>query len=108
EDPAQPDTWLLELKSRSKDSSYDAVRLWVKRAPLGVPVRGEYYTSSGKMLRSAEFLDVKDFGKSLVRPSRVKMRNELATQRFSELTFDSLDVAATAPDAKFTLNDLGR
>ncbi len=108
EDPAQPETWLLELKSRSKESAYDAVKLWVRRSPLGVPVRGEYYTASGKMLRSAEFLDVKELGKNVVRPSRVKMRNELATQRFSELVFDSLDTTAAMPDARFSLNDLGR
>ncbi len=108
EDPEKPDTWRVELKSRSKDSAYDAIKLWVKRAPLGVPVRGEYYTSSGKMLRSADFLEVKDFGKGLVRPARVKMRNELATQRYSELVFDSLEVGFTAPESKFTLNDLGR
>jgi outer membrane lipoprotein-sorting protein len=108
EDTEKPDTWLLELKSRSKDSAYDGIKLWVKRAPLGVPVRGEYFTSSGKLLRSADFLNVKDFGNKLVRPALVKMRNELATQRYSELFFDGIDTRSTAPDARFTLNDLGR
>lgn len=107
EDPARPDTWLVELKSKSKDSAYDAIKLWVTRAPLGVPVRGEYFTSSGKLLRSADFVDVKDFGNGLKRPSKVTMRNEVATQRFSEMTWESFDVAAPVGDGKFTLADLG-
>jgi outer membrane lipoprotein-sorting protein len=107
EDPAKPDTWLVELKSTSKDASYDAIKLWVTREPLGMPVRGEYYTSSGKLLRSADFTDVKDFGNGLKRPAHVTMRNEIATQRHSEMTWESVDVAAPVGDAKFNLADLG-
>lgn len=108
EDAATPDAWLLKLKAKTSDASYDAIKLWVAKKPLGMPVKGEYYTASGKMLRSAVFTDVKDFGNGLSRPARVTMRNEIATQRFSELVFDALDVTATAPDARFTLTDLGR
>ena len=71
------------------------------------PVRGEYFTSSGKMLRSAEFSDVKDFGNGHQRPSHVVMRNEIATQRFSEMHWDAVDTAAPVGDGKFSLSDLG-
>lgn len=107
EDPAKPEAWLLELKSKNPETAYDAIKLWVLKAQPGVPVRGEYYTSSGKMLRSADFSDVKDFGNGLKRPSKVTMRNEIATQRFSELAWESVDVSAAAGDGKFGLNDLG-
>jgi outer membrane lipoprotein-sorting protein len=107
EDPARPGTWKLSLKATSKDAAYDAITLWVAREPLGLPVRGEYFTSSGKLLRSADFTEVKDFGGGLTRPSKVTMRNEIATQRRSEMTWESLDVAAPVGDAKFTLADLG-
>lgn len=107
EDPAKPATWLVELKSTSKDSAYDAIKLWVTREPLGMPVRGEYFTSSGKLLRSADFTDVKDFGGGMKRPAHVTMRNEIATQRHSEMTWESVDVAAPVGEGKFTLADLG-
>lgn len=107
EDPAKPDTWMLELKSTSKDSSYDGIKLWVTKEPLGLPVRGEYYTSSGKLLRSADFTDIKDFGNGMKRPAHVTMRNEIATQRHSEMTWESVDVTAAVGDGKFTLADLG-
>lgn len=107
EDAAKPDQWLLELKAKTADSAYDSVKLWVLREPLGIPVRGEYYTSSGKMLRSADFSDVKDFGNGLKRPAKTTMRNEIATQRFSEMQWESVDSAAAVSDGKFGLSDLG-
>lgn len=107
EDASKPDTWLLKLKAKTADTSYDTIKLWVSRSPLGMPVRGEYYTASGKMLRSAEFTDVKDFGNGLKRPALIKMRNEIATQRYSEMTWDAVDIAAQVGEGKFGLSDLG-
>jgi outer membrane lipoprotein-sorting protein len=107
EDPAKPELWLLEMKAKTPDSAYDSIKLWVLKSPLGVPVRGEYYTSSGKMLRSADFSEVKDFGNGMKRPSHITMRNEIATQRFSELIWVSVDTAAVVGDGKFGLSDLG-
>jgi outer membrane lipoprotein-sorting protein len=107
EDPAKPDTWLVEMKSKKPETSYDSIKLWVLKRPLGIPVRGEYYTSSGKMLRSAEFSEVKDFGNGLKRPAHIMMRNEIAKERFSEMTWESVDVSAAVGDGKFGLNDLG-
>lgn len=107
EDPKKPDQWVVELKAKTPDSAYDSVKLWVLREPLGMPVRGEYYTASGKMLRSAEFTEVKDFGNGLKRPAKTTMRNEIATQRFSEMLWESVDVKATVGEGKFGLTDLG-
>lgn len=107
EDPAKPDQWLVELKAKTADSAYDSVKLWVTREPLGMPVHGEYYTASGKMLRSADFAEVKDFGSGLKRPSKITMRNMIATQRFSEMLWESVDVAAPVGEGKFGLSDLG-
>lgn len=99
--------WLVQLKARHPDAAYDSIKLWVKKSPLGSPVRGEYFTSSGKLLRSAQFTDEKDFGNGLVRPAKTVMKNEIATERFSELTWESVDVKAAVSDAKFGLTDLG-
>lgn len=95
EDPKKPDTWLVQLKAKSPDTAYDSIKLWVTKAPLGLPVRGEYFTSSGKMLRSADFAEVKEFSHGHKRPSHITMRNEIATQRFSELKWQELDVSVT-------------
>ena len=107
EDDQKPEQWLVELKAKSAETAYDSVKLWVTKEPLGLPVHGEYYTSSGKMLRSADFSDIKDFGNGLKRPAHVTMRNEIATQRYSEMVWESVDIAATVGDGKFGLSDLG-
>ncbi len=107
EDPAKPEQWVVELKAKTPDSAYDSVKLWVLREPLGIPVHGEYYTASGKMLRSADFAEVKDFGNGLKRPAKVTMKNEIATARFSEMVWESVDVAAAVGEGKFGLSDMG-
>lgn len=107
EDPTRADQWVVELKAKHPDTAYDSIKLWVLKAPLGTPVRGEYFTSSGKMLRSADFSDLKDFGNGLKRPAKATMRNEIATQRFSELLWESVDTAAEVGAGKFGLSDLG-
>ncbi len=108
EDPAKLDTWVLELKAKTAEAAYERIKLWVGRSPAGMPVRGEYYTASGKMLRSAAFSDVKDFGNGWTRPAKVSMRNELATQRHSDMVFESADPTVVTPDNRFTMSDLGR
>ena len=72
-----------------------------------MPLKGEFYTASGKMLRAAEFLEVKSFDGSR-RPSRVVMKNMIAIKRFSELTVDSFDARVQPAAGRFVLDDLGR
>jgi outer membrane lipoprotein-sorting protein len=98
--------WLLELQAQTEDAAYDHIKLWLSKAD-GFPIKGEYYTVSGKLLRTAEFTDVRDFD-GLRRPSRVRMRNMLVTQRFSELSFERFDAKASPPSGRFVLDDLGR
>ena len=64
-------------------------------------------TTSGKLLRSADFTEVKNFGHGLLRPAHVVMHNEIAKERKSELEWTAVDVAAEVSDAKFGLSDLG-
>lgn len=100
-----PALTLVELKSKTAAAGYDKIRLYFDKD--GMPVRAEYYAASGKMLRSAQFSDVKDFHGHR-RPAHIVMRNELATKRFSELTTSDMNLDAKVPASKFVLDDLGR
>jgi len=104
--PAPDDhVWALELTARTEESTYDRIKLWIAKAN-GLPVRAEYYASSGKLLRSATFEAVKRFH-GVDGPSHITMRNELATRRFSEIVI--LDrKTGEIPAQKFVLDDLGR
>jgi outer membrane lipoprotein-sorting protein len=106
EDPQRPDAWLLELKAKRDEAAYDRIRLWVTRKDQ-LPIKGEYYTASGKLLRSADFSDVKSIGK-LSRPMRITMKNMINTQRYSVIEFDSVNTQVNPPSARFVLDDLGR
>ena len=106
EDASMPEAYLLELQAKTEDAGYDRIKLWVAKKDA-MPLKGEFYTASGKMLRSAEFLEVKSFN-GFKRPSRVKMKNMIATRRFSELTVDAIDVRVQPAAGRFVLDDLGR
>ncbi|HEY5956149.1 MAG TPA: outer membrane lipoprotein-sorting protein [Polyangiaceae bacterium] len=98
--------WALELTAKSKEVTYDRIKLWMSKSKRQ-PVRAEYYAASGKLLRSAKFEDIKSF-RGFERPSRITMRNELATQRYSEMTMLDIKIDVEAPAQRFVIDDLGR
>jgi outer membrane lipoprotein-sorting protein len=101
------DTWALELKAKSAETAYDSIKLWLRK-PDGLPVKGQYFGTSGQMLRSAEFSEYAEFEKGYTRPAKVVMRNELVKNRRSELVVKSLKRGVDAPPQRFTQSDLGR
>lgn len=99
---------ILVLKAKSQSASYDAIKLWMTRDKAPQPLKAEFYAASGKILRRAEFSDVKDFGGGLVRPSRIKMTNEISSGRWSEMSWEAITVKEDLPAQRFVLDDLGR
>jgi len=104
-DPSQPNAWLLDLKAKTSGAAYDHVKLWLRKVDQ-LPQKGEFYTASGKMLRAAEFSDIRDFG-GIKRPAKVMMKNMLATQRYSTMVMESFNIHVNPPSSKFVLDDLG-
>jgi outer membrane lipoprotein-sorting protein len=102
------DGQLLTLKAKTPSAAYDVIKLWMTKGKDAQPTKAEFYASSGKLLRSAEFNDVKDFGKGLVRPSRIKMKNELQKERWSEISWSKMEVREEIPTQRFVVDDLGR
>ena len=102
-----PDTWLLELKAKNPDTAYDTIKLTLRKSDLQ-PLKGQYFGTSGQMIRSAEFTDHKQFDKGYTRPARVVMHNELVKARRSEMVMKSLKLNVDAPVQRFTQADLGK
>lgn len=102
-----PDTYALELKAKSPDTAYDAIKLWVRKSDA-MPVKGQYFGTSGQMLRSAEFTDFTEFDKGYSRPAKVVMRNEVTKSRRSEMVMKSLKLNVETPAQRFTQSDLGK
>jgi outer membrane lipoprotein-sorting protein len=101
------DTWCLKLKAKSPETAYDAVTLYVRKADL-MPVEGRYYGTSGKLIRSAKFSDVKELQKGFVRPTKVVMRNELVPARSSVMVVREMTLDVDVPAQRFTQTDLGK
>ncbi len=102
-----PETWLLQLKAKNPDTSYDSIKLYIRKKDLQ-PVKGQYFGTSGQMIRSAEFTDHKEFEKGYVRPAKVVMKNELVKTRKSEMVMKSLKLNVDLPAQRFTQSDLGK
>jgi outer membrane lipoprotein-sorting protein len=102
-----PDTWCVQLKAKNAETSYDAITLYVRKSDL-LPVKGKYFGTSGKLIRSADFTDVKELSKGLVRPVKIVMHNELVPARKSEMVVREMKLDVDVPAQRFTQTDLGK
>jgi outer membrane lipoprotein-sorting protein len=102
-----PDTWALKLKAKNAETAYDAITLIVRKADLQ-PVRGEYYGTSGQLIRSATFSDWKEFDKGFIRPGRIVMQNEVVKARKTEMVTKAFKLNVDAPPQRFMQADLGK
>lgn len=102
-----PDTYTLELKAKHPETAYDRIRLVVRRSDLQ-PLRGEYFGTSGQMIRSATFTEHKEFDKGVTRPGRIVMQNEVVKARKTEMVTRSFKVNVDAPPQRFMQADLGK
>lgn len=100
------DRWVLELRSRRPSTAYDRILLAVRKRDF-LPLRGSYFAASGKELRSAEFLEPRDF-RGHLRPSLVVMRNSLEAGRWSELRLVDFRAVGPMPATRFVLTELGK
>lgn len=105
-DSGDPNLYLLDLTAKSKEASYDHIKLWMSKDKQQ-PAKAEYFAASGKLLRSALFEEVKNFH-GHERPARMVMRNELATKRYTEMIMLDLKMDIEIPAQRFVLDDLGR
>ncbi len=100
-----PGEQLLELTAKNDQVAYYRVRLWV-RAKDAMPLREEFYSRAGKLLRKLEFAAPKAYGR-LVRPSRYVMQNMLVAARSTEMEWTAMRVARP-DDGLFLMASLGR
>lgn len=102
-----PDALTVELKAKSTETAYDKIRLTVRKSDLQ-PLRGEYYGTSGQLIRSATFSDHKELDKGFVRPARIEMQNEVVKARKTVMVTKSFKVNVDAPPQRFMQADLGK
>jgi outer membrane lipoprotein-sorting protein len=96
--------WILTLDGLRDDLSYPRQRIWVDRERW-VPVKEEWYARSGKLLKTAEFGDVRQL-EGRWYPFRFTLDNALQADTATTLQIIDIELGVEIPDRIFTLRHL--
>lgn len=85
----QGGTWLLTLKAKSKSVAYDQLKMTVDQT-LILPTQIEAYASSGMLIKTLYFKDLKDFGNGIKRPATIETDSPIHKGYRSIMMYDGL------------------
>ena len=103
---AAGDTYLLDLKAKTGDVAYDRLRMTVDKK-LVLPTQIEAYASSGMLMKTLYFKDIKDFGGGIKRPATVETDSPLYKGYKSVMLYSGLK-KKEFPDEVFTQGFMAR
>ncbi len=93
---------ILYLKAKTKTVAYDRVKMWVDgKRPL--PFKIECFASSGMLIKTLYFKNIKDFGGEIVRPAVIETDSPLYKDYRSIIIFAKVK-KKDLPDEIFSLN----
>jgi len=98
--------YLLHLKAKTRAVAYDRVKMWADHKKL-LPTKIECYASSGMLLKTLYFKEVKDFGGSVVRPAIIETDSPLHKGYKSIMIFANVK-AIEIKDEVFTLTFMSK
>lgn len=100
------DKWVLELKAKDRTVSYDMIKYTVEKKGMR-SVKQEFYTLSGKLMKTLEFQEYKNFG-GLERPSVFMMKSNLAEGVYTKMTYLEFSPGKTLPESEFRQEALNK
>src|SRR5256714_1967596 len=92
---------VLDLKARSKDVTYSAIKYWVSKEG-GRPVKAEFYAATGTLLKTGVFDNFKDVGGHRL-ATRLTLTDAIRRDRRSVLDYGEVTVREL-PDKYFDKN----
>ncbi len=98
------DHYLLELKARSGSVAYDRVEMVVDKKSV-IPTEVRCYASTGILIKTLHYSEIKDFGGGIVRPSVLETDSPLQKGYRSVMLFAEIK-AREFSDEVFTLSFL--
>jgi outer membrane lipoprotein-sorting protein len=98
--------YLLTLRAKTRTVAYDSLKMLVDKKAT-VPIEIECYASSGILIKTLHFKDMKTFPGNLRRPSVVETDSPLQKGYKSVMIFAEIK-ERDLPDEAFTLNFLPR
>lgn len=100
------ETQVLELKARGPDVTYDRILMWIDKGSKR-PLREEFYTLSGKRIKSIEYSKPVQFGALLV-SSEITVESDLNKHERTQLDITSLKTGETLPISYFQKDSFAR
>jgi len=94
--------YILYLKAKTKTVAYDRVKMWVD-GKIPLPVKIECFASSGMLIKTLYFKNIKDFGGGIVRPAVIETDSPLYKDYRSIIIFAKVK-KKDLPDEVFSLN----
>lgn len=91
--------YILHLKAKSKKVTYDKIRYWIREDNY-LPIKAEFYTIGGKILKILTYSNLKEFNRGLM-PSELIMENAFTKDYKTTLEITSCDYGYI-PDRLFT------
>jgi outer membrane lipoprotein-sorting protein len=100
------DAYLLTLKAKTGEVAYDQLKMTVDKKTV-LPLEIQAYASSGMLIKTLHFKDIKDFGGGIRRPATVETDSPLYKGYKSVMLYSGLK-KRVVPDEVFTLNYMSR
>jgi outer membrane lipoprotein-sorting protein len=102
----EADHYLLNLKAKSGSVAYERLEMSVDKKSI-IPTEIKCYASTGILIKTLHYSDIKDFGGGVVRPSVLETDSPLQKGYRSLMLFAKINAREFA-DEVFTLNFLPR
>jgi len=100
------DHFLLDLKAKTGEVAYDKLMMKVDKK-LILPTEIEAYASSGMLMKTLRFKDIKDFGGGIKRPATIETDSPLYKDYKSVMLYSGLK-KKDFPDEVFTQGFMSR
>jgi outer membrane lipoprotein-sorting protein len=97
---------LLTLKAKTPAVAYDQLKMWVDKRAL-LPTKIEAYASSGMLIKTLSYKNIRSFGGGILRPSMLETDSPLHVGYKSIMLFDRIK-PRDFNDEVFTLNYMPR
>jgi outer membrane lipoprotein-sorting protein len=98
--------YILDLKAKTRTVSYDSLKMWVIKKN-NIVEKVECYAASGKLIKTLDFKQVKNFGGGIVRPAVIETTSPLYKGYKSVMIYSKIK-RKKFPDEVFTLDYLSR
>lgn len=96
--------YVLYLTAKRDDLSYQHMRIWID-AEQWVPLKEDLFARSGRLLKTATFSDIRQFGNRWY-PLVIEMNNALQTDTRTTLSILEMEFNVDVPEEVFTVSYL--